>query len=246
MAMTGYWSLNLFKVIRSILQRYLEPASQYIYGFADLRGLLNKKFEDFNYGISIGRKLNPEIIEGICNGPTIEYFNHYRLVNSELAELTGKISTAFSEAGIEALPVEPTISAGDEGYNEEYLRTLTVSLSHKMVATRAGLGWIGKTDLFISREFGPRLRLVSILLREDPGISSRPVNRSKCGNCNICVEKCPANAANGLPWNVNTSREEFFDPFKCREKCSELAITRLKVNERICGLCVYACPIGQR
>ena len=33
-----------------------------------------------------------------------------------------------------------------------------------MIATRAGLGWIGKTDLFISKDIGARLRLVSILI----------------------------------------------------------------------------------
>ncbi|OFY64528.1 MAG: hypothetical protein A2V64_08625 [Bacteroidetes bacterium RBG_13_43_22] len=73
---------------------------------------------------------------------------------------------------MESIAIDPTVTAGTEAYNDEYLRTLTVDISHKMVATRAGLGWIGKSDLLISREFGPRLRLVSMLLNQDPGVDS--------------------------------------------------------------------------
>lgn len=232
-------------MIKEIVEQNLKPAEDYIFGFADLRGLLKKKFDQFNYGISIGKRLDAGIVDSIKDGPTIEYYNHYKKINSELAGLTGKITSDLRKIGIKALPVEPTISAGPEGYDKEYLKTLSVDLSHKMVATRAGLGWIGKTDLFISRDFGPRLRLVSILLRQDPGISAIPVENSECGKCRICVVRCPANAANGMEWNVNIKRDEFFDPHKCREKCGELAMQKLKVETRICGLCVSVCPLGK-
>ena len=33
-------------------------------------------------------------------------------------------------------------------YDDEYLKTLAVDISHKIVATRAGLGWIGKIRPF--------------------------------------------------------------------------------------------------
>ncbi|MCU0461209.1 MAG: hypothetical protein MUF36_04230 [Bacteroidales bacterium] len=232
-------------MINSILKQILRPANHYIYGFADLHGLLNEKFRGYNYGLSIGKRLDSRIVDGIKKGPTIEYFNHYRKTNSELSGITWKIHADLKKKGIDSLPVAPTISKGDESYNEEYLRTLKVDLSHKMVATRAGLGWIGKTDLFVSRAFGPRLRLVSILLRQDPGISSIPVTESECGECKVCVVKCPAQAANGKLWNIRVNREQFFDPHKCREKCAELALEKLKVNERICGLCVSVCPYGK-
>ena len=34
---------------------------------------------------------------------------------------------------------------------DKSLPNLRYDISHKMVATRAGLGWIGKTDLFVSK-----------------------------------------------------------------------------------------------
>jgi epoxyqueuosine reductase QueG len=113
-----------------------------------------------------------------------------------------------------------------------------------MVATRAGMGWIGKTDLFISKQYGPRLRLVSILIKTPVSPKSKPINKSRCGSCNICIEKCPAKAANGLLWNINVKREEFFDAWKCRRQCAEFGSTRFNMDVRICGICVAVCPVG--
>jgi epoxyqueuosine reductase len=228
-----------------IINKNLFPRSDYIYGFADLNGLIDTKFDGFRYGISIGKKLDDSIIDGIKKSPTIEYFHYYNQINKELSELVHKIATELIESGLETKPIEPTVKHPEEKY-KEYLKTLTVDISHKLVATRAGLGWIGKTDLFISEKFGPRLRLVSILLKQNPGIVAMPINESRCGACSICVEKCPAKAASGRLWNINTHRDEFFDAQKCRRKCSELTKQRLNVDERICGLCVAVCPLGKK
>jgi len=232
-------------MIKDIIIRNLIPREEFIFGFADLHGLLDKKFDGYNYGISIGKKLAANIVDNIKDGPTIEYYNHYQKINTELAELTGRINRDLLRIGIDSMPIAPTIHPGPEGYDQEYLKTLSVDISHKMVATRSGLGWIGKTDLFISRVFGPRLRLVSILLTQNPGVNSTPVVKSECGKCNICVVRCPANAANGIEWNINVKRDEFFNPHKCREKCGELAHQKLKVDARICGICVSVCPYGK-
>ena len=226
-----------------IIKKNLIPFEDFIFGFADLHGLVDKKFNGFHYGISIGKRLDDKIIDDIKNGPTLEYYNYYNRINDELAELTRNIHSDLLRIGVDSIIIKPTISEGSEEYNEEYLRTLTVDISHKMVATRAGLGWIGKTDLFISRAFGPRLRLVSMLLDQKPASYSVPVEESECGKCNVCVVKCPANAANGKLWNINIHRDEFFDAHKCREKCSELARKRFNIDVRICGICVSVCPV---
>lgn len=228
-------------MIRNILERNLIPPGDYIYGFADLGNLVNDKYGDFRFGISIGKRLDDRIIDGLNDGPTLEYFDHYRKVNNELAGLTARIEADLTHSGIESIRVPPTVSLSRD---TQYLETLTYEISHKMVATRAGLGWIGKSDLFISPLFGPRLRLVSILLRQNPGVAATPVERSRCGKCKICVERCPAGASNGKPWNTGIHRDEFFDAFRCREKCGELARTKLKSNEHICGMCVFVCPVG--
>jgi epoxyqueuosine reductase len=232
-------------MIKNIIKKHLTPSEDFIFGFADLHGLIDRKFDGFYYGISIGRKLDDKIIDKLEFGPTIEYFKYYNQVNTDLAKLTGKIHADLLKMEVDSLSIIPTISPGTKGY-EKYMQALTYDISHKMVATRAGLGWIGKTDLFISKAFGPRLRLVSMLINENPGIDSIPIDESKCGKCNICVEKCPANAANGKLWNTKVHRDEFFNAQICREKCGELAKKQLNIDERICGLCINVCPIGKR
>jgi epoxyqueuosine reductase len=232
-------------MISDIIKKNLTSETDFVFGFADLNGLIASKFDGYRYGISIGKRLDDRIIDNIIEGPTIEYYNYYKQVNKELAELTRRIESDLIESGMDLMVIEPTVTHAEEKY-KDYLRTLTVDISHKLVATRAGLGWIGKTDLFISEKFGPRLRLVSILLKQYTGTLAIPVNESRCGRCVICVEKCPAKAASGKLWNIATHRDEFFDAQKCRDKCSELAKQRLDVDERICGLCVAVCPLGKK
>ena len=231
-------------MVETILKSHLIPADKYIYGFADLTGLLDKRFKDYNYGISIGRKLDDNIVDKILDGPTKEYYSHYRSINKELEQLTAKISKELNDNGIESLDIEPTVSASD--LDSKYSVMLTTDISHKMVATRAGLGWIGKTDLFISKKIGPRLRLVSILIKTPVIPKLTPIEKSRCGTCNICVDICPAHAANGKLWNINVRREEFFDPWKCRKQCVEFGRLRLNMDARVCGICVAACPIGRK
>lgn len=232
-------------MIETLIEKHLIPKDEFIFGFADLRGLLHGKFSDYPFGISIGKKLDDSILDNLVDGPTLEYHKHYNKINKDLADLTLRIRKDLHAIKINSIPIKPTISLGSSDYIK-YLKSLSYDISHKMVATRAGLGWIGKTDLLISNRFGPRLRLVTILLDRDPGITAIPIDKSKCGKCNICVEKCPAQAANGMLWNTKVHRDEFFNAFKCREKCGELAKQRLNIYERICGLCVSICPIGKK
>ena len=50
-------------------------------------------------------------------------------------------------------------------------------------------------------------------------------------------------AINGKLWDITVDREEFFDPFKCRQKCKEFGEKYLKMNVRVCGICVAVCPL---
>jgi epoxyqueuosine reductase QueG len=158
--------------------------------------------------------------------------------------LTKKISADLNNRNIETINIVPTVSTAD--LDTIYFNTLHTDISHKMVATRAGLGWIGKTDLLITKRFGPRLRLVSIILKCPVIPKSKPIDISRCGTCNICVEICPAKAANGILWDITVEREKFFDPWKCRNQCAEFGRLRLEMDARVCGICVAACPIGRK
>jgi epoxyqueuosine reductase QueG len=232
-------------VIIETIRNILTPPEDFISGIADVKGLLQGKFDRYPYGISIGKRLNDNIVDDIINGPTLEYYQHYKQTNRELSALAHQIASELHKIHVDAMVIEPTVDTESAEF-ENHLKTLTVDVSHKMVATRAGLGWIGKADLFISKTLGPRVRLTSILIDRRPATESVPVERSLCGNCRVCVEKCPAGAANGKSWNIHVHRDLFFDAHKCREMCGKLAKQQLNVNIRICGICVAVCPVGSK
>ncbi|MBC8465595.1 hypothetical protein H8D57_01075, partial [bacterium] len=140
--------LNLEPEISTILQKHLQPKDDFIHGFADLTGLIDEKFGGYTFGISIGKRLDNRIVEKVITGPTLEYFSHYRAMNEELSHISHCISQDLNKAGIPTINISPSITT--EELNTTYNATLRTDLSHKMVATRAGLGWIGKTALFIS------------------------------------------------------------------------------------------------
>jgi len=144
---------------------------------------------------------------------------------------------------IEAYPIKATVE--DSELDDTYKKTLRYFFSHKMVATRSGIGWIGKTDLLITSRFGPRVRLASILMTSSITDIGNPINASQCGNCNICVDNCPAQAATGKSWTIEIDRNEFYNPFKCREFCRQISADKIKKEISLCGICISVCPKGK-
>jgi epoxyqueuosine reductase QueG len=235
---------NLKSKIEKIIQKHVKSKTGYIIGFSNLEGLVPENFEILNFGITIGIRLDDSIIDNIVEGPTPEYKQHYHDVNAILNKIASDVKEMLMGMGNRAEFIKSTIEWEDEKTIPNYYETLSVEFPHKTAATRSGLGWIGKTDLFISHDFGPRVRLVTILMdRElETGV---PVEESHCGECDICVEKCPADAATGKSWTAGMRREEIYDAHKCRLKAKELAKERIGLDEVICGICVAVCPKGK-
>ncbi|MBI4698521.1 MAG: epoxyqueuosine reductase [Nitrospirae bacterium] len=106
----------------------------------------------------------------------------------------------------------------------------TAHLSHKMIAVRAGIGWIGRNNLLVHPQFGSGIRLATILtdmpLKED-----LPIERN-CGSCRECIEICPVSA-------IEESHREW-NKAACLEKLKFFARAH-NVGQYICGLCVKAC-----
>ena len=230
--------------INSFILDCVKDNVDFIIGFAKVENLVAAKYLKYKYAVSIGLKLDNKIIDTIKTGPDIEYYNHYKHINRELYNCISKISNELAQHKIENLPIKPTFE--DDELDDSYFETLRTDFSHKLVATRAGLGWIGKSDLFISREFGPRLRLASILLRDEIDYCRTPIEKSECNTCNICVKKCPAGAISGKLWNTNIDRDIFYDAIKCRTKAIELSKNNMNKKISLCGICISVCPIGQK
>ncbi len=225
------------------IMNILPNQGDYVIGFADMGDLI-KDNHPYRYAVVIGKRLDDVIIDGIEDGPTLVYYELYRSTNDELNLITAKISRLLEQNGIPCMQLKSTVQESD--INEDFKKTLRVNFSHKMAATRAGLGWIGKTDLLVSEKFGPRIRLATVLTNHKFDMLGIPITESQCGQCDICVESCPGQAANGKLWNDTIDRDEFYDAFKCRDACGKLSLERLDKKVHICGICVSVCPYGKR
>lgn len=64
----------------------------------------------------------------------------------------------------------------------------------KVWAARAGLGYVGKSGCFITREYGSWV-LLTVLILGAPvdGLSAGP-EPDRCGKCNLCISACPTDA----------------------------------------------------
>jgi epoxyqueuosine reductase len=192
--------------------------------------------DPFYFGISLGMSLTDKVIEGIWDRPTPEYAHHYREINSRLDLISSQVVLWILGKGFQAAAI-PASELVDE-------TNLLGSISHKAVARMAGLGWQGKSLLLVSPEFGPRVRLVTVLT-DMPLTADEPI-KNRCGKCLECVQACPASAIKNVSTDSHyPSREVAVDLEKCHQKL--IAFRTLPgIGTRICGVCIKVCPYGKR
>ena len=192
--------------------------------------------ESYSYGLSIGVRLKDEVIEDIEDSPTPEYARHYRNINATLDAISAQVVQWVMEKGFRGKAI-PASEIVDE-------TNLLGNISHKAVARMAGLGWQGKSLLLINPEYGPRVRLVTILT-DTPLTPDGPV-KNRCGACLECVQACPAAAIKNAPTDsYYPSRDVAVDLEKCHQKLIEFK-NLSDIGTRICGVCIRVCPYGKK
>lgn len=219
------------------LRELLVARGAALVGFADLCELYPEVRYHLPRGISIAVALDPHIVADIATGPTREYCNEYNRVNQQLNELAAFAAQYLADQRYRVKAIESTVAYVDPD-------TCSAPFQHKTVATRAGLGWIGKGALLITREYGSAVRFASVLT-DAPLPVGQPINRSLCGDCRACVEACPGGAVRGVNWQVGMFRDELYDAFACRQTALRLA-GLIGVNRTICGVCINACPYTRK
>lgn len=202
-------------------------------GYANLSDIDSLSRKGFPTGIVIGMALHPAALQGMENGPTQAYYEEFRRVNARLDKLARLTADMLRENGFAGF-------ARTQDTVREDSRTLRVVLPHKLLATRAGFGWIGKCGRLITTDFGAVMRLTSVLT-DAPLPYGTPVTASRCGDCQACKEACPAGAVSGRNWDSECDRDEFFNAFGCRQmekKRSQAA----GIPVSLCGICRAVCP----
>jgi epoxyqueuosine reductase len=213
----------------------LEEAGVCAWGAADNRAPLPLA-PQLRTAISLSMRYEPEELDGLEAGPTEVYYRAYERLNDGLELAARDLAHALEAAGHAALVVEPTVPEDRQDTVVDW--GVAGVFAHKTAATRAGLGWIGKTALFVSPVYGPRVRLATVFT--DLALPyGAPVERGRCGACRRCVDACPVGAGRDVEWRAGLPRDELYD-----EKACERETDRHPHLGGVCGVCMAVCPWG--
>ncbi|MFX1456725.1 MAG: hypothetical protein ACFFDB_15235 [Promethearchaeota archaeon] len=182
---------------------------------------------------------------------------------SEGAEICLKVSRYLEKKGYRGVII-PNYLPVEMSYTTFGLKG---DLNLKKAAAEAGLGSRGKSDLLITPNYGPRVRLFGIIT--DADLTPTPKDeKNYCTNCNICIKSCPSGALSesgcdprlcgpyamkwGLPGILQfiseleneTSKEELFKKLRGLEVWNFWqALSTGAYYE--CFMCIQSCPVGK-
>lgn len=212
----------------------LEKEKPFLAGFADLRNIDFYIRQGFDYGIILGLPYTKEAMTSNKEGAGTQYYEEYKKINKKMLHLTSMLTDFLISKGYKAW--------GKSGQNVVADKKIGSALPFKTVATLSGLGWIGKTAIFVTEEYGSALRLGTILTTA-PFDTGEPVTKSKCPvECTVCIDLCPGKSANGLPWEQDMTLDTFFSPKACFKAARNLAKEKLGIEDTLCGICISNCP----
>jgi len=217
------------------LKEILYQSGANLVGFANLKSVIEDG--DMPFGVSVAVAIPAQVVKSIHGGPNMDYYNEYNRIN----ELLNNIVTA----GADFLVSKGFKACAQTNYSIKEIGIYRTALPHKTVATRAGLGWIGKSALLVTKEYGTAVRISSLITNAELQYAA-PIDNSQCGNCMTCTDACPAKAISGELWNVNKDRDSFFKPLDCRKTARELAIKKINKEITLCGKCIEVCSYTQR
>ena len=214
------------------IKEILKDKNIALIGFADLSEIDANIRYGYQYGISIAIAL--KIFPSTTSEPSKEYYDEYKQVSARLREVSDFLAEKIKERGFNAY------SLAHEKQNEAY-RT---QLPFKTLATRAGLGWIGKSAALITKQYGNAIRLNGVLT-DMPIKTGSPINESLCGECEECVKRCPGHAIKGITWHLHMDRDILLDAVSCKKAVIERGKV-FNVTDGTCGICISVCPWTNR
>jgi epoxyqueuosine reductase len=183
--------------------------------------------------VVMGMRWPDSIIEGLPDRRDI-YSRYMLVMRDEMDAIAFDLSRFFQELEYKAIPIP-----NSDPYD---LTNLIGILSHKHAAVEAGLGELGLSSLLLTPEYGPRIRLVSVItnapLDFDGPISEKLCQKGQELCKRSCLEKCPVQAI---------SDEGKIDKIKC-SYYQDRGLPKMGRNGYTyrCGLCVKNCPLGNR
>lgn len=188
-------------------------------------------------GVAVAVPVPADIVKSLINAPTKEYYDTYCFLNEKLDRIIDIGKDFLTEKGYHVIAQTRNAIKLD--------RTQWITpLPHKTIATRAGIGWIGKNCLLVTQEYGAAIR-ISSLITDAPLECNQPIDASKCGECCLCVKACPAQALTGIKWEKQMKRAQIIDVHKCYETQKKIMFVNTGIDYDLCGKCFAVCAYTQ-
>lgn len=218
------------------LQALLTEHGASLVGFSSLGDTASAEFPHLRYAVTIVRRLSDTVVSTIAERPSIMYFHHYRTTNTKLDLLALDAVDFIESTGFSALPIAASQSTNTD--KDAYRGVFP----HKTAAVLAGLGFVGKNALFITPEFGSKIRLATVLT-DMPLTPQKEIQSPRCGDCDICKNACPAHAITGAVYEYGAPRETILDAARCS---AHMKTYKDIGRGAVCGICMRVCPYNNR
>lgn len=226
------------------LKEYLLSLGADLVGFAKISMIPLEYRFDMPYAISIGIALNPAIVSLIPHEATIEYLDEYDSVTKKLDNICNAACEYISEKGYHAIPQTVAFVQKQRVQNHTEQSAGKALVPHKTVAALAGLGWISKSSLLITKQYGSAIRFTSLLTNAPIKVLNTKYE-CRCGDCTICADACPGNAIKNKKWNIDVDRDELIDFYACRKAVKKRGLV-LGKDHGTCGICMAVCPYTKK
>jgi epoxyqueuosine reductase QueG len=173
----------------------------------------------------------PMLLPIIESTPSINYQEMYDTSNRLLDEISFRLACWLTEEG------HASVAMPRDGYAslEVLLTNPFASFSHTYAAKYAGLGTVGLSRNLVAPEYGPRLRLNSVLT--SAGLPGDPMLAADvCHGCRLCERACPTGAIK--------SRKDGVIGDLDKDACTRHHMVLRDEGRWPCGICAKVCPEG--
>ena len=178
--------------------------------------------------IVLGIPLFPPMI---CSTPSEVYKELYDTSNRLMDEMAYLLAAELTDRGFRASFFPRDCYDGIP----VLLDNPSAAFSHVMAGYYAGVGTFGDSHNLLTKEYGPRVRLVSVLT--DAPIEPDPkLEQGLCLHCKKCLRACPSGC-------FEESGRGLYKMDK--RACTEHHLQLIREHRFPCGVCASVCPVGE-
>lgn len=207
--------------LNSDLKTLLNDNGANIVAFINIASFSKNQNQGFKNAVLFGLPLSPGYLQMITKSPGYvktmvenKQMNQdeFHLKELKTDQLADTIAEYLRDKGYKAFSQSENNLSVTGLYNNTTKRT---PLPHKTIARLAGIGWIGKHNLLVTKQYGSAISMCSVLTDAPLETSSPTPMESLCGNCSTCVDKCPEKVITGKLWQPGIDRDQLVDVHHC-------------------------------